>query len=307
MENLIQAPENLKRIAKDAWRGTSFSPEKRAETAVKSYEESLTHYREEIKKICGDNWQAEFERFSKKYTELYVSWLSAHSRCISTMITGPSNFPVRRAEKANNSEHKRSVELSEFPQRALKAIRKKYKQSSVIYSDDSNALERLREKLANLEDSQNWMKEANKKLRKAKIQKDDPEGAKKLLALGFTEDDAKRIVEISSFYGSTWLVPAYATTNNGAEIRRIKARIEQLEKTETRQTSEIEYGNIKMIENAEENRIQLFFPGKPDEATRKLLKSRGFRWSPRGGCWQCYFTPNGIAQAARVLKELEIK
>jgi predicted ATPase len=306
MQDSIQAPENLKSIARTAWYGTSFSPEKRAETAIKSYEQNLTNYRDEIKKICGDNWQAEFEKFSKKYTELYINWLSAHSRCISTMITGPSNFPTRRAEKANNSERNHSIKLSEFLKKALKAIRKKYEQSSVIYSDDSNALERLRDKLQNLEDSQNWMKEANKKLRKAKIQKDDPEAAKKLLALGFTEDEAKEIVKISCYYSSVFLIPAYSTTNNGAEIRRIKARIEQLERQSNRETTEIEYGNIRMVENAEENRIQLFFPSKPDETTRKLLKSRGFRWSPRHGCWQCYFTPNGIAQTARILKELEI-
>ena len=30
-------------------------------------------------------------------------------------------------------------------------------------------------------------------------------------------------------------------------------------------------------------RIQLLFPGKPDEQTRRTLKSHGFRWSPSQG------------------------
>ncbi|MBR1530199.1 MAG: hypothetical protein IJ642_13010 [Oscillospiraceae bacterium] len=45
-----------------------------------------------------------------------------------------------------------------------------------------------------------------------------------------------------------------------------------------------EFENILYFEtviNEEENRLQLVFDGKPEEAERNILKKHGFRWSPR--------------------------
>lgn len=59
------------------------------------------------------------------------------------------------------------------------------------------------------------------------------------------------------------------------------------------ETKEVEYQNgVKVVENVEENRLQVFFPGKPDEETRTKIKRAGFRWSPTNGCWQAYLTNN---------------
>ena len=35
--------------------------------------------------------------------------------------------------------------------------------------------------------------------------------------------------------------------------------------------------------NREDNRLQVFFDGKPDADTRAELKSNGFRWAPSVG------------------------
>jgi hypothetical protein len=45
-------------------------------------------------------------------------------------------------------------------------------------------------------------------------------------------------------------------------------------------------GEIRIEENAADNRLRIIFPGKPSAEARKLLKSRGFRWSPTAGAWQ---------------------
>ena len=42
----------------------------------------------------------------------------------------------------------------------------------------------------------------------------------------------------------------------------------------------------RLIDNVEDNRLQIFFPEIPSEATRRELKSNGFRWSPSVGAWQ---------------------
>lgn len=81
---------------------------------------------------------------------------------------------------------------------------------------------------------------------------------------------------------------SWELSNSSANIRRIKVRIEALEHNRaTRQTKETEGpGGIRIVENAEANRLQIFFPSKPNDATRVELKSSGFRWAPSEGAWQ---------------------
>ena len=71
--------------------GTSFSPEVRAESYCKMYDTDLA----KVIELGGS--VIKFER-------LFDNWLNAKSNCISSMIAGGSNFPVARANKANERE-----------------------------------------------------------------------------------------------------------------------------------------------------------------------------------------------------------
>ena len=63
-------------------------------------------------------------------------------------------------------------------------------------------------------------------------------------------------------------------------------------------------GEIKIVEDPEHARIQLYFPGKPNQATRDKLKSSGFRWAPSEGAWQRQLNNAGRYAAEQVLKAL---
>ncbi len=63
-------------------------------------------------------------------------------------------------------------------------------------------------------------------------------------------------------------------------------------------------GAVEIRENADIARIQLIFPGKPDEPTRRALKVNGFRWSPSQVAWQRYLNEAGRYAARRVLKSI---
>lgn len=52
-------------------------------------------------------------------------------------------------------------------------------------------------------------------------------------------------------------------------------------------------------------RIRLYFDGKPDEETRKLLKGWAFKWSPNNGCWQRQLTNDARYATRQVLKKLK--
>lgn len=61
---------------------------------------------------------------------------------------------------------------------------------------------------------------------------------------------------------------------------------------------ETEYNGLRVVENTEIMRLQLFFDDKPAADVRERLKANGFRWSPKIGCWQRQLTDN----ARRALK-----
>lgn len=148
--------------------------------------------------------------------------------------------------------------------------------NTAIFSDDPSAAEKLEEKIARLEQRQELMKTANKLIKKG-----DDAG---LAELGFSEI---RIAQLKQpdYCGRIGFAD-YEIANNGANIRRCKERLEDLQKKANDQSKEWMIGEIKLVDNVEENRMQIFFPGKPAEPVREELKSRGFHWTPSQGCWQ---------------------
>lgn len=143
-------------------------------------------------------------------------------------------------------------------------------------SDDPDAVVKLKEKLAKLESNQEKFKAINRA-----IKKNDDE------ALKNRGLDENQIIEIKKpDYTGRVGIAGYVLTNNNANIRRIRERIEQLEKGQNDVTTTWNVGDIKVADSVEENRLQVFFPSKPDNETRKRLKRGGFRWSPTNLCWQ---------------------
>lgn len=60
------------------------------------------------------------------------------------------------------------------------------------------------------------------------------------------------------------------------------------------QPAEYSVGDVGVLHNVEENRLQLFFNGKPKTETLSKLKGRGFKWSPRNKAWQRQLTTNAL-------------
>lgn len=157
-----------------------------------------------------------------------------------------------------------------------------------ISSDNPDAPEQLRGKLAGLEALQARMKvinAAHKRFLK------DPAS---LDAVQLDEADKALIRNYKPAY--SWEPHPFAPfqiSNNNANIKRVRDRITSLGQRPT-ETTEHQIGQVRIVENAEANRLQMFFPGKPADDIRKALKSAGFHWSPTEGAWQ-----RQISNAAR--------
>lgn len=153
-----------------------------------------------------------------------------------------------------------------------------------IYLDDDNAVEKLENKLRELERVQETMKAANKIIRSKKTS--ELEKHDKLVELGLTESQVRKLF-VPNCFGEIGFASC-TITNNGANIRRVKQQLEKARTMKSMENKEYSIGDIDVVENYSENRIQLFFNGKPDEAVRDVLKKNGFRWSGYNGCWQAY-------------------
>ena len=92
-------------------------------------------------------------------------------------------------------------------------------------SDDPDAIAKLRAKLASLETLQSRMKAGNTIVRDRRLS--DAEKIAELVKLGLKEVNAAKVLT-PDFAGRVGF-PDYALKNNGAEIRRMRARIEALE------------------------------------------------------------------------------
>lgn len=165
--------------------------------------------------------------------------------------------------------------------------------NNTISSDDPQAVEKLQEKLAACENKQKSMKEINKYYRKHGTCVGYPDMA---------ESTARKLDEnVQQAY--SWdkqPFPSYAITNNGAEIRRLKKRIEQL--SQDRETGFVGWdfpgGTVEINEDI--NRLQIIFDEKPDEKQRAVLKSNGFHWSPTEGAWQRQLNRNSVYAASYI-------
>lgn len=130
------------------------------------------------------------------------------------------------------------------------------------------------------------------------ISLDDPKAKEKLQdKLKKLEDERE---EIKSRPHSTWELQ-----NIGAEIRRIKQRIKQIEELEELDFKDIEFTGGKAILNREVNRIQIIFDDKPSEEVRNILKHRGFKWSRYENAWQRLYNKNTIYATNRAIEEIQ--
>jgi hypothetical protein len=190
-------------------------------------------------------------------------------------------------QKRADVAHRRLSELEAWRDEAMKAAARNLRPDlRPIMAGDADACERLAAELANAEAQQERMKAANATIR-AHL-KAGPEAMRAaLLALGFSDRMAAELMRADPCHGLGFA--SYKLTNNSANIRRMRQRLEQLQAAKAAPVVQREGANgITLEDDPPANRVRLIFPGKPAEAVRARLKGGGFRWAPSAGAWQAY-------------------
>jgi hypothetical protein len=195
--------------------------------------------------------------------------------------TQPGHIPARArviAATERGWEHQSKAAYHE-----AKAESTERQLAHTIFSDDADAIEALRAKIAKERAMVERMKAANKIVRKFKG--DEHNGRLALEQAGFTAGQAERLFQ-PDFAGRLGF-PSYALTNAGANIRRMEGRIIEIERTQTRQAAaEAAPGGVT-IEGSGPGEfgdwVRVTFAEKPEHEVLEALRAAGFRWG--GGSW----------------------
>lgn len=210
------------------------------------------------------------------------------TRCPSILVAGGSNFPVAKKAKQNAARDRNLEDWKEI-EKLLDKI--KGVGTAGISSDDQNAVAKLEEKLRRLTEAQEMMKAVNAFYRKHGTLDGCPVINETMQKKLMSEMESSWHLDKSKPFQS------FSLSNNSAEIRRVKARIEELKKKAETEYTGWKFNGGHVEANKEANRLQVFFDEKPEESIRDLLKSHAFRWAPSAGAWQRQLTDNAIWSA----------
>lgn len=287
-----------KELAMNAHNGTSFSPEVRGKAIIDEFSLHLARIRKDLMK-CADTDEeqdfidAEMCILKSGYASKMNEQLASQGRCLSTMIAGPSGFNTSKAQKANRAYETKLDATNAYLSRAISSIRRRLNKMQVEAA--GGEAEVMKDNLRMAEESQELMKAVNKILRSKKLSNE----VKALTDLGLSEQLVHELMH------PDWGKPGFASyqlSNNAANIRRMRERVAELQKKEDTPTTEIKFDGGTIIDNREDDRVQIDFDAKPDDAMRAKLKGSGWRLAPSVLMWQRKRTNAAMRSAKEILE-----
>lgn len=387
------------KVAENAYRNTSFDPDKRGFKIRYDWEIEVNEFAAYLYSFCDNDAKKEKavslrNTFHDKSKSLLIDYLYSHANCISVMITGGSNFPTRRAQKASDAADKKWNDYAEY----VKNAREKYpkiiqetltseeKEEGLTYEKKeffkkldndlalakqiaerpkgsvpsyirtnmnsallsrldtlwrnrdyetfNKALDKIKESgLIFSKNNAIWERHANTPTSEL-YQSPEFKHAYQLIenCENLTKDEFEKDKEdIQWSINST-----FNHLNQQNRIRSIKILLQKIkdlqsktgfviyepdawvwrlqkedegEEVDAPSSENPEGGTIyeadgcEVVDNIEQQRVQIMFPGKPSSEIISYLKSNGFRWSPFNKAWQRQNTPVGIHKALEFAKK----
>ena len=86
----------------------------------------------------------------------------------------------------------------------------------------------------------------------------------------------------------------------------MKEKLASISKAKETEETEVRGYGVTVNDCPADNRVRLFFDGKPDAEIRSRLKSTGFRWAPSIGAWQAYRNNRSMECARSFVNPLSI-
>ena len=237
------------------------------------------------------------DRYCRKLADYYNAYYKNEASCPSILITGAGNFSIKK-KNAQNKRREKLHETWKYLEQQSEQIKNLLIMDQPILSKNQDAVELLEEKIAKLEEEHKQKLYWNKYYKKNGTLK----GAEGL--------SDKQIEIVEDFVRRNPSFAPFSVTNDTANIRRYKQRLEKMKEAKATGTK-IETVNdennnklFKVVKNTELMRLQLIFTDKPNDEVRTILKKNSFRWSPKNNAWQRQLTENGMFALKRVVNEI---
>lgn len=252
----------------------SFSSYK-AGSATSEYNQSVSEVATKIesaKANVSDEAKERLDKLLTSYSSKLANWTNKHNSNgaghVSSMISGPANYNMRKHEKFLQREGKLWEEYNEINNidHQISAI---VHGDKIIKSGDSNVIEKLKEKLSKALEEHQEYKDYNLKARKE---------------------------------GTAPHAP-YVLQNSNGRIKAIRDRLARLEREKSQEVKEESFGDIKIVDNTELSRVQIIFPNIPSKDIRTELKRFGFKWAPSQGAWQNYRNRTNLDNAKNIIQK----
>lgn len=289
--------EDMYNVAVRAFEGTSFSPEERAISHIRMYENAL---QEDLKQIPA---QAR-EQYYNKFKEWVRILFDKHSRILSEMITGPARFPTARNEKANNSYSKALEDFESWRDRAIKSINRKEEDAKPIEQKNAEEWERIKRDIdsnikscVDIDNGAPFYRSAFVNSIYGKIERLAKSGK-----MEFVLKSIDYIKQVQDENKVGLKKPVFTSRHKIWQLKEVcESAIQKKQEEKDKGNDEIKFDGGVVVKNREEDRLQILFDEKPDAETISKLKHNGFRWSPRFKAWQRQLTNNAYYACARVI------
>lgn len=304
------------RSIENNWHALSHFPDRRARIELSDLATRLNAFAEHVNAITmrggALDASAELEQFARRHVSLTRRAWAMDGRCMSWFVVGPARFPVDRNAKRQASSDKAFGIVRDHAATARKAVERRAfphgAPGGPIRASNPDAPALIRAEIEQRKATHAQMKAANAVIRSTRGQEPDARVQALVDATGWRDSTARACI----FPPQAWMgsgFAAYQLSGELAEIKRLEDRLANIETMRERGTVErahnTEAGALRVVENPDAARIQLFFPDKPDSKTRDLLKGHGFRWAPSEGAWQRHLNNAGRYAASRVVAALQ--
>ncbi|GAB1376861.1 hypothetical protein MASR1M48_17130 [Lactococcus petauri] len=259
-----------------SYRNTSFSPERRGEGDFNYYTQLL---KDDLEKL-GEN-KGNYER---KFIAKIMLFYHRQSRCASSMITGPANFNYRRNSKAMDSRDRAIQDFDHWRTRYFRLVNR------VRTLSPEDEIDVTLEELEALETRKEIYKAADKI--KAKEEK-----------IAFLQESGQLTDRIKNWIEQGWTLSSTSLTT---KIRERKKKLEVMRARIVRKTNfeKIEFaGGFVDIEN---DRVIIKHDTKPPREVLDVLRTSGFKYSPKTSSWVRKHTENAVYQAKRIIPRISI-
>lgn len=177
--------------------------------------------------------------------------------------------------------------------------------NKAISSDDPDAIQKLRAQLVELEEEHERDKGFNKIIlaEKRKGGEWQARAIEQLVAAGLPAPIAKEYTEPD--LGGRVGIPSYSLSNRSANMRRIKDRIEGLEKKATSAPPPDEaIGPATISEDREANRVLVTFPSRTTPEQHAAMRRGGFLWARSRGAYVRHASPQAWFLARQLLTKM---